>query len=226
MNTLDAVWSEAGCQLSASGGGTHRITTSGSDIFCTQAESADPDFAVGMLLGPVLCTALALQGVFCLHASAALIDGRAVLFLGDSGAGKSSLADYGQQIGAWQRISDDVTATHSGFDVLPHFPQMKLSSDAQVGRTIPEAISLASVYLLQAADDGKSLSLAPLSQREAVAALVRRTVAARVFSGDLMVRHLDYCAALAASVKVVHVVYPHRREAIGDVVKAVTAANS
>jgi hypothetical protein len=222
MSALSVAWSSAGCRLSAPHGGTCTITASGSDVFCTHADNIDPDFAAGMLLGPVLCTALALQGVFCLHASAALIDGHAVLFIGESGAGKSSLAAYGEQIGAWQRVSDDVTATGKGFEVLSHFPQLKLPSGAQTGHEVPEALLLAAIYLLDVPEDAEStVSVEALSQREAAAALMRHTVAARVFSGALLAHHLDYCAALAQSVALRRIVYPHRRAAMDEVIQIV-----
>jgi hypothetical protein len=225
MSSLSTEWSGAGCRLSAPGG-IYTITASGSDVFCTQADDADPDFAAGMLLGPVLCTALALQGVFCLHASAALINGRVVLFIGESGAGKSSLAAYGGQIEAWHRVSDDVTATSKDFDVLTHFPQLKLPPGVQAGRDVPESLPLAAVYLLSVPEDaGAVVSILAMSERESAAALVRHTVAARLFSSALLARHLDYCAELAQTIGVMRVVYPHRREAMGEVVKAVIEAS-
>jgi hypothetical protein len=226
MSALSVVWSGEGCLLTAPGGGTYTITASGSNVFCTNADDANPDFATGMLLGPVLCTALALQGVFCLHASAALINGRVVLFIGESGAGKSSLAAYGEQIEAWHRLSDDVTATSKDFDVLPHFPQLKLPPGAQARRDVPESLPLAAVYLLNAPDDaGAAVVVQAMSDRESTAVLVRHTVAARVFSAALLVRHLDYCATLVQNARVMRVVYPHRRETMAELAQAVIEAN-
>jgi hypothetical protein len=170
---------------------------------------------------------LALQGVFCLHASAVLIKGRAVLFIGESGVGKSSLATYGEQIGAWRRVSDDVTAAAKDFDVLPHFPQLKLPPEAQAGLDVPESLPLAAIYLLNVPEDaGAPVYVQAMSERESVAALVRHTVAARVFNGALLVRHLDYCTALAHTIDVMKVIYPHRREAIAELTQTVIEASA
>ncbi len=47
-----------------------------------------------VLLGPVLVMALSMRGTWCLHASAVLRDGAAIVFLGDSGFGKSTLSAF------------------------------------------------------------------------------------------------------------------------------------
>lgn len=60
-------------------------------------------------LGPILALALRRQGRVCLHASAVEIDGRAVLFVGAAGAGKSTTAGAMVKSGA-RFISDDICA--------------------------------------------------------------------------------------------------------------------
>lgn len=61
------------------------------------------------LLGPVLGFALRLRGVLAFHASAVLIDGRAVLLVGPSGAGKSTTAAAFATAGV-PVLADDVVA--------------------------------------------------------------------------------------------------------------------
>ena len=73
-------WDGVDCTVSADGHHV-RMTSSGS--------SADPD---EFLAGTVLALAWRLRGELCLHASAVSIGGRAVLFVGESGAGKSTIA--------------------------------------------------------------------------------------------------------------------------------------
>lgn len=65
------------------------------------------------LLGPVLGYALRLRGVLALHASAVLIDGRAVALVGPSGAGKSTTAAAFAAAGT-PVLTDDVLALRPG----------------------------------------------------------------------------------------------------------------
>ena len=86
------------------------------------------DDAATLLLGPVLGFFLRLRGVTCLHASAVAFDGRAVAFVGDAGAGKSTtaaaFAERGHAV-----LSDDVVALverESSYYVVPAYPYLSL----------------------------------------------------------------------------------------------------
>ncbi len=88
--------------------------------------------AATYLLGPVLGFWLRLRGVACLHASAVAIEGQAVLFLGTSGAGKSTTAAALAQLG-YPVLSDDLTALTEqgdGFVVQPGYSGLRLWSDS------------------------------------------------------------------------------------------------
>jgi hypothetical protein len=61
------------------------------------------------LFGPIIGFVLHLRGTPCLHASAVVIDGRAVAFLGHSGAGKSTMAAAFVRRG-FAALTDDVLA--------------------------------------------------------------------------------------------------------------------
>lgn len=61
------------------------------------------------LLGPILGFLLHLRGTPCLHGSAVAVDGRAVAFLGHSGAGKSTTAAAFVR-GGYAALTDDVLA--------------------------------------------------------------------------------------------------------------------
>jgi ABC-type multidrug transport system fused ATPase/permease subunit len=76
-------------------------------------------------LGTVLAVALHLQGVILLHASAAVLRKKAVLFLGHSGAGKSTIAAvlHGQNRTV---LSDDVTEISPSFCAVPSIPEIRL----------------------------------------------------------------------------------------------------
>lgn len=77
------------------------------------------------LLGPVLGFALRLRGVLALHASAVLIDGRAVAVVGPSGAGKSTTAAAFAAAGV-PVLADDVLAVRTVGDDAMAFPSYRV----------------------------------------------------------------------------------------------------
>lgn len=82
----------------------------------------------GYLYGPILGFVLRARGVLALHASCVEIDGSAVLFAGESGTGKSTLAAFFSQHGH-AVVSDDLTALRqdrSGFTAHPAFDHVRL----------------------------------------------------------------------------------------------------
>jgi len=209
-----------GYELDIEGVGTLFVAGDGKAIRTDKvAPSCEQRLLEEALLGPALILALALDGAFCLHASAAAIDGRAVAFLGDSGSGKSTLAHYlgARRSEGWQLVADDilpVAAAAQGLDVLPHFPQLKMPPDRQPAEGQPERLPLAAIVLLDEtrAPDGAEIGAERLRSSQGMLALVRHTVAARLFDQALLARHLGFCADAALMVPVWRLGYPHRRE--------------
>lgn len=82
--------------------------------------------------GPILGFLMALRGIFCLHASAVLLDGVAVAFIGAAGAGKSTTAALLHQQGL-PVISDDALPCVL-LDGVPHarssYPRLRLWEDS------------------------------------------------------------------------------------------------
>ncbi len=85
------------------------------------------------LFGPIVGFVLHLRGTPCLHASAVVIDGRAVAFLGHSGAGKSTTAAAFVRRG-FAALTDDVLAldfkSGSDYYVRPGHNVVRLAPDA------------------------------------------------------------------------------------------------
>lgn len=88
---------------------------------------------VSYLLGPILGFVLRLRGVICLHASAINVEGLAIVFVGQKGAGKSTTA------AAFARkhyplLSDDIAALSEDQEgtilVQPGYPRMRLLPDS------------------------------------------------------------------------------------------------
>ena len=72
--------------------GTFDVSLDGSEIAWRPAAGADADLAQVDLLSRVLSLAIHASGDLCLHASAVVVDGSAIAFLGPKGFGKSALA--------------------------------------------------------------------------------------------------------------------------------------
>ncbi|MGA8222606.1 MAG: hypothetical protein WB780_13215 [Candidatus Acidiferrales bacterium] len=101
-------------------------------VWATWPETSSLEDAATFLLGPILGFLLRLRGVTCLHASAVVFDGRAVAFVGDAGAGKSTTAAAFARRGH-PVLTDDVVAIverDGAFHVLPAYPYLSLWPDS------------------------------------------------------------------------------------------------
>lgn len=103
------------------------------EVVC-QMSPLFPDGLAGFaLLGPIMATIMHLRGNLILHGSALEVGGKAVVFLGDKGAGKSTMAGAMATAGH-ALITDDVIAV--GVDgahaptVVSAYPTIKLSDAA------------------------------------------------------------------------------------------------
>lgn len=101
----------------------------------------DPALLCFPLLGPVIALLLQARGAFLLHGSALNVGGKAVCFLGDKGAGKSTTAGAFLRAGH-SLLTDDIVAIEgleSGQGgILPAFPQVKLTREASTSLALPE----------------------------------------------------------------------------------------
>ncbi|MCB0164738.1 MAG: hypothetical protein KDI79_10960 [Anaerolineae bacterium] len=153
------------------------------------------------ILGVAFAALLHQRGQLALHASAVVVNGKAIAFLGDTGWGKSTLAAALHARGH-QLLCDDVVAldfTEREITVLPAFPQLKLWPDAlETMGVVPDhlprlstqvekrrrpisdgfsyhPVPLGAIYILGM---GPVLQIQRLSQSEAMVALIRNSHAA------------------------------------------------
>ena len=82
------------------------------------------------LLGPILAILLHLRGKFVLHGSAISHGGKAYGFVGDKGAGKSTLAAMLLKNPGVQFLTDDLLVVSESLKVLCGYQQLKLSDEA------------------------------------------------------------------------------------------------
>jgi hypothetical protein len=164
-------------------------------------------------LGPPLILALALRGVWCLHASSVILNGRVIVFLGESGRGKSTLAAYLDRSPTCQRVADDlllVTGGAEGLTCWPRFPQAKLSVAEQYPSNAAEQLPVDAICEL--GDAAPNIECPTIGQAEAAQVLIRHSVSARCFGPKLLAPHLSFCAHAAERVRAHRLRYPREFE--------------
>lgn len=206
-----------------------RFLVSGGDtIVIDPAPAAEERELRVYLFGSVFGALLHQRGLLPLHANCVDIGGRAVAFLGRSGAGKSSLAHWFQRRGH-AVLADDVSAIAPLAEpplALPGVPRLRLWLDAleaagldggayprsfagQDKFDVPTAVierrglPLGACYLLAEAGEGEAHGIARLTGIDASEALIANT-----YRGGFVPllgrgeQHLNACIALARQVAV------------------------
>jgi hypothetical protein len=184
-------------------GGRACITISGIgqvalDLAGGAAELAGPASTVALgqaaLMGPALALLLAYRNRFVMHGSAIETASRAWLLLGDSGAGKSTIAAaHGQRDGS-RRLADDQVAlqlTAEGPVVPGPLPQPRLPHEFLRHPSLP----VAGIFRLD--PRGGAPRIVPIPAAEQALTLARHTVAIRLFPARLLRRHLAWSATIA-----------------------------
>jgi hypothetical protein len=176
----------------------------------------------GLLLGPALVLALALEETWCLHSSAVAFGRQVIMFLGDSGQGKSTLAAYlaATDGASWRLAADDIlpiTADAAGVRAWPRFPQLKLPPEEQPGPTLPEQIPVSVICSLESAPEDAEPDAHRLSDTQAATTVVRHTAGTRLFDGALLTKHLGFCVQVARQVPVYRLKVPRCVDALADV---------
>jgi hypothetical protein len=109
------------------------LVRAGRQVLIDPATHVEPKDLRQFLLGSALGAIYFQRGFFPLHASVVVIQGNAVAFSGDSGAGKSTMAAWMHARG-YPLLCDDVCVIRfdeqSGPLAYPGFPRLKLWQDA------------------------------------------------------------------------------------------------
>jgi hypothetical protein len=104
------------------------VSQDGSEIWANWPDNLTLEDTLTYLLGPIFGAILRLGGSVCLHASAVEIENRVAVFIGNSGAGKSTTAAAFAQNG-YPVLSDDVVALidlGNRFLARPAYPRIRL----------------------------------------------------------------------------------------------------
>ncbi len=173
-----------------------------------------------ILLGPVIVFTLALRNTWSFHTSAAMFKDKIILFMGESGMGKSTLARYISTQKNWRLVADDilpVIADDISVMALPRFPQLKLPINAQPGVSLPEQLPIHAICILQTVDKNAAPHLNFIQPSLAVRDILAHTAGTRMFTPELLAAHLNVCAKIVKLLPVYHLSYPHRKEILPEV---------
>jgi len=199
------------------------------------------------LIGQVLSCSLVALGVEPLHGTASVIDGEAVVFLGDCGAGKSTLGAALLSRG-FPVLTDDVVALKRRLGrwlVQPGIPRIKLfpsvaskllGSRAEgvpmhhqtpklvlplgTGQALGRPVPLRAIYVLsRPVGDARSCRarVEPLLGREAFLGVIRGLFNLIALDRERSANQFALAARLVNDVAVRRLIYPRRLSALSDV---------
>lgn len=212
---LSTHYSPDGVRMEISGSGMFEIDPRGRRIEVVQRPVDERQFEES-LLGPPLILALALRDVWCLHASAVRYRESCLVFLGDSGRGKSTLAAYLAGQAGCSLVSDDILPIESyagQVRAYANFPQLKLPVDG-VGERQDGPIQVCGFFLLE---ETPQVAMVEVEKGMAATTLIHNTVAARAFNQELLADHLDFCIQAAMNVPIYRLMYPRAYSVLPEV---------
>lgn len=199
--------------------GWRRVAFEGGELFLVSpdgrlvargdAKEISNSRSLELALGGPVALALALRGVHLLHASAFEIAGRALALTAESGGGKSTLAAAAAHRG-WARLADDQLPVQLGARslALPHFPQLKVPNRERYPGSEPAEVPLLALVEIAHAPACRVATIDRLPRPEAALAMVRATVASRLFDPPLLASHFAGATAAAETLPVVRFRFP------------------
>ncbi len=166
-----------------------------------------------LLLGPVLILNLAMNKVFCLHASAFFLNDKVFILTGNSGTGKSTIAKFMDKQPKVRRLADDILPlkiVDGNLTVLPNFPQLKLVANEQYKE---DAIVSETIFLF-AQKSKDETGLAFMDTFDAIKSLVKHSVATKLFAKNELQNHLSFCHQASSKVKSYRLNYQHSKKSL------------
>jgi hypothetical protein len=223
----------------------------GTHLWASWPPSSSLQEASTYLLGPVLGILLRFRGALCLHASAVVIDGKAVLFVGPPGAGKSTTAAALARLGH-PVLADDIAMLeerNGDFLVYPAFPRVWLwpnSIDFLYGNSgkkklpellgekaclsaedgllfQPEPLPLSEIYILNYVAPGSVLT--PNSSPEDLfLSLIANTFATNVLQPAMRAQELAALGRIAAKIPIHNLLSERSPDALQAVCRRLSVA--
>lgn len=206
--------------------------SAGTKLWVTWTEGSSPESVALYLLGPMFALILRYRGIVCLHASAVISNGRAIVFVGPEESGKSTTAAaFGRRGSAI--LSDDVVPLREqdgSFLALPGSPHLRLWPDSvemlfgphtSLPQLLPNwekrrlsegdyrsifserACELAAIYLLKGRRaDPLAPRLDAVDQQNALISLIANSYASKAIESAMRAEELTFFGRLLSSVRV------------------------
>lgn len=209
------------------------LVRNGNEVFLDPIRGVDGGEFSPFVTGAILAILLHQRGLLVLHASAVVVDGRAIAFLGNKGAGKSTLAAFLQKRGHGF-LTDDlvpIAFEHGTVKIAPGFPRIKLRADsvksvdlewdamAKVHPLVDKRshrilenfshipVSLSGIYVLEKSPE---INIVQQSSTAALTEIVRHTFLGKYLQtlGQIG-EHFQHCSRLVSAVPVYRLKRPH-----------------
>jgi hypothetical protein len=223
------------------------IARDGAMVVGAPVDGSPPEMLAQLFLDQVLPLALHARGTFSFHASSVALDGRAlVAFVGQTGAGKSTLATSLARAAPDILFSDDclaIAATSSGVIAHPSYASARLwpeSADAlfsdrgalplasprtaKLRAALPaaaESMPLRRLYLIESGEGPPAVS--PLGRRDALIRLAGHLYRLDIGDRARLAGELDLLEAVVARVPVAVLAYRRAYEELPAVREVIVA---
>ena len=217
------------------------LVRNGNEVLIDPQAGVEREEFSPFITGAILAILLNQRGILVLHASAVAIHGEAVAFLGDKGAGKSTLAAFLQKRGH-DLITDDLVPIIFGDDKVqtaPGYPRIKLRADSikSVGLdwdTLPNVskfidkrsyqcfdgfsakpVNLSRIYVLV---EDSAIEISRLEPAEAFIEITRHTYLGRYLQATgQTAEHFQQCKAMISAVPIFSLKRPHDHKMLSEV---------
>lgn len=228
-------WSDIGCCL----------IENGLNVVVELYPGARVEDVVPFITTQVLAILLHQNGNLVLHASSVLINNHAVVFLGDKGYGKSTIAAH-LQVKGHKLISDDLVPVNcfdGFFQTVPGFPRLKLFPDSitSIGlnpKAMPlvhetftkhfykcpedfstKPIKIGCIFILK---KDSRVGIEKMNPVAAFIELVRNTyLSSYIEATENTVQHFNYCQEIVKSIPVFELKRPHNFSLMSEVTAGV-----
>lgn len=196
----------------------------GRDVYYQSERPIAPGMLRSFVQGALLAGVLRQRGLLVLHGSAVSDGERAVAFLGNSGWGKSTLAEYFCQRG-YELITDDIMVVHPGseteravvppgvkqvrlrpsaaerlvedYEALPLVTEISKKRERVLKGEDKRAIPLEKLYILKR-DSAEENKVVPVSSQEAILHFIAHTHSTNwITDPSFVADHLSQCAQLS-----------------------------
>ena len=223
------------------------LIEAGTDVTLEVVDGVDEKDLIPLITGPILAVVLHQRDQLVLHASAVEIGGKAIVFLGGKGFGKSTLAAQLHTIGQ-QLLSDDivpVTFANGVARTAPGHPQIRLFPDSVEsiglepgamprvntwidkrhfspdGEFRAEPLDVGCIFVLEMGDE---VVIRELNAYSAFIEIARNTyTGAFLAETDNLGGHFGHCEKLVKAVKIFGLSRPHDFDRIAEITEAVVS---